>query len=160
MYSFLGPMYITNGWKCSERCLMVQLSDTHWACRHIACRNVMDRLPAIVQVLEEVPFENHPQRAVEARGILAQIDLNFAGSLVLFRKVLSDSNFLSYMLQSKTVDYAKAVELVEALKGTLVKYRSQTSFDEMWTEILYFRENQTGQDRHQRFFRIVSSTPP
>ena len=28
-----------------------QLSDTRW---HIACRNVMDRLPAIAQVLEEI----------------------------------------------------------------------------------------------------------
>jgi len=54
-----------------------QLSDTRWACRHIACRNVMDRLPAIVQVLEEIASENHSQRAVEARRILAQIDQNF-----------------------------------------------------------------------------------
>uniref|UniRef100_A0A8C4F7V8 HAT C-terminal dimerisation domain-containing protein n=1 Tax=Dicentrarchus labrax TaxID=13489 RepID=A0A8C4F7V8_DICLA len=113
-----------------------QLGDTRWACRHIACGNVMDRLPAVVQVLEEIASENHPQRAVEARGILAQIDLNFAGSLVLFRKVLSDSNFLSDMLQSKTVDYAKAVELIEALKETLVQYRSQASFEEMWSDTL------------------------
>jgi len=91
MYSCLGLMDITNGWKCSGRCLMVHkgtpaASDTRWACRHIACCNVMDRLPAIVQMLEEIAPENHTQRAVEARGILAQIDLNFAGSLVLFRK--------------------------------------------------------------------------
>lgn len=51
-----------------------QLSDTRWACRHIACRNVIDRLPAIVQKLEETAFENHPQRPVEARGILAQTE--------------------------------------------------------------------------------------
>uniref|UniRef100_A0A3Q2NU83 Uncharacterized protein n=1 Tax=Fundulus heteroclitus TaxID=8078 RepID=A0A3Q2NU83_FUNHE len=74
--------------------------------------------------------------SVEARGILAQIDQNFAGCLVLFRKVLSDSNFLSDMLQSKTVDYAKAVELIEALKETLVLYRSQASFEEIWSETL------------------------
>lgn len=96
----------------------------------------MDRLPAIVQVLEEIASENHPQRAVEARGILAQIDLNFAGSLVLVRKVLSDSKFLSDMFQPKTVEYAKAVELIEALKETLVQYRSQACFEEMWSETL------------------------
>lgn len=67
-----------------------RLSDTRWACRHVACCNVMDRLPAILQVLEEISAENNPQRAVEAKGILAQTDVYFAGCLVLFRKVLND----------------------------------------------------------------------
>ena len=73
-------------------------------------------------MLENIASEKHPQRAVEARGILVQIDLNFVGCLVLFRKVLSDAKYLSDMLQSKTVDYAKAVELIEALKETLLHY--------------------------------------
>ncbi|XP_062853960.1 zinc finger MYM-type protein 1-like isoform X2 [Trichomycterus rosablanca] len=143
LYVFMSGSYVHNKWLEVQREMfdgapreLQQLSDTRWACRHIACRNVMDRLPAIVQVLEEIASENHPQRAVEARGILAQIDLNFAGSLVLFKKVLSDSKFLSDMLQSKTVDYAKAVELIEALKETLIQYRSQASFEEMWSETL------------------------
>ena len=91
---------------------------------------------AIVQVLENIASEKHPQRAVEARGILVQIDLNFVGCLVLFRKVLSDAKYLSDMLQSKTVDYAKAVELIEALKETLLHYRCEASFDELWSEAL------------------------
>lgn len=100
LYVFMSGSYVHNKWLEVQREMfdgapreLQQLSDTRWACRHIACRNVMDRLPAIVQVLEEIASENQPQRAVEARGILAQIDLNFAGSLVLFRKVLSDSKF-------------------------------------------------------------------
>lgn len=156
LYVFISGSYVHNKWLEVQREMfdgppreLQQLSDTRWACRHIACRNVMDRLPAIVQVLEEIASENHPQRAVEARGILAQIDLNFAGCLVLFRKVLTDSKFLSDMLQSKTVDYAKAVELIEALKETLVNYRSHTSFDEMWTEILDLCE-QSNIDTTQR----------
>lgn len=102
----MSGFYVHNKWLKVQREMfdgapreLQQLSGTRWACRHIACCNVMDRLPAIVQVLEEIASENRPQRAVEARGILAQIDLNFAGSLVLFRKVLSDSKFLSDMLQ-------------------------------------------------------------
>lgn len=38
-----------------------QLSDTRWACKHVACCSVMDRLPAIL--LEEISAENNPQRA-------------------------------------------------------------------------------------------------
>lgn len=113
-----------------------QLSDPRWACRHIACGNVMDRLPAIVQVLEEIASENHPHTAVEARGTLAQMDLSFAGSIVLFRKVPSDSEFLSDMLQSETADFTRAVELIEALQETLVQYHSQASFEEMWSQTL------------------------
>lgn len=48
-----------------------QCSHTHRACRYIACRNVMERLPAVVRVLEVTASENCPERAVEARGILA-----------------------------------------------------------------------------------------
>lgn len=116
LYVFMSGSYVHNKWLEVQREMfdgapreLQQLSDTRWACRHIACRNVMDRLPAIVQVLEEIGSENHPQRAVEARGILAQTDLNFAGSLVLFRKVLSDSKFLSDMLQSKAVDWTSVI---------------------------------------------------
>uniref|UniRef100_A0A8C5BKB5 HAT C-terminal dimerisation domain-containing protein n=1 Tax=Gadus morhua TaxID=8049 RepID=A0A8C5BKB5_GADMO len=139
----MSGSYVHNQWLQVQREMfdgppreLQRLCDTRWACRHVACRNVMDRLPAIVQVLENIASEKHPQRAVEARGILVQIDLNFVGCLVLFRKVLSDAKYLSDMLQSKTVDYAKAVELIEALKETLLHYRCEASFDELWSEAL------------------------
>ncbi|KAK0132564.1 Zinc finger MYM-type protein 1 [Merluccius polli] len=145
MYVFMYGSYVHNQWLQVQREMfdgppreLQRLSDTRWACRHVACRNVMDRLPAIipVQVLENIASEKHPQRDVEARGILVQIDLNFVGCLVLFRKVLSDAKYLSDMLQSKTVDYAKAVELIEALKEILLHYHCEASFDELWSEAL------------------------
>lgn len=104
------------------------LSDTHWSSRHISCHNVMDRLPAILHVLEEISSENNAQRVVEARGILVQMDLNFVGCLALFQKVLVDSNMLSEMPQSKTVDLSKAINLVESLKETMVHYHSEAFF--------------------------------
>uniref|UniRef100_A0A669BDB9 TTF-type domain-containing protein n=1 Tax=Oreochromis niloticus TaxID=8128 RepID=A0A669BDB9_ORENI len=113
-----------------------RLSDTRWSSRHIACRNIMDRLPAILCVLEEISSENNAQRAVEAKGILVQMDLNFVGCLALFRKVLNDSNMLSEMLQSKTVDLSKAINLVESLKETIVYYPTESFFDDLWTDIL------------------------
>lgn len=70
----------------------------------------MDRLPAILRVLEEISSENNAQRAVEAKGILVQMDLNFVGCLALFRKVLSDS--------------------------IMVYYRTESFFDDLWTDIV------------------------
>lgn len=37
-----------------------RLSETRWASRHTACRNVMDRLPAVMQVLEDISEEDNP----------------------------------------------------------------------------------------------------
>jgi len=53
------------------------------------------------------------------------------------------------MFQSKTVDYAKAVQLIEALKETLVECRSQASFKEMWSETLDLCQ-QSNIDKSQR----------
>jgi len=61
-----------------------RLSDTRWACRYAACRNLMDRLPAVIRVLDESSDEANPQRAVDARGLRSQIDFNFIGLLAVF----------------------------------------------------------------------------
>ena len=101
LYVFMSGSYAHDKWlKVQQEMFkgegpreLQRLSDTRWACRYVACRNVMDRLPAIVCVLEDISHEDNPDRAVEARGILHQIDLNFIGCLVVFRKDLGDQNF-------------------------------------------------------------------
>ncbi len=51
---FLSGSYVHQKWLEVQRNMydgvsreLQRLSDTRWACRHVACRNVMDRLPAI-----------------------------------------------------------------------------------------------------------------
>lgn len=58
---FLSGSYVHQKWLEVQRRMydgvareLQRLSDTRWACRHVACCNVMDRLPAILQVLEEI----------------------------------------------------------------------------------------------------------
>lgn len=65
-----------------------RLIETRWACRYNACKTVRDRLPAIIRLLKEISEERNGDRAVEARGLLAQIDLQFVGLLVTFTNVL------------------------------------------------------------------------
>ncbi|XP_025761795.1 zinc finger MYM-type protein 1-like [Oreochromis niloticus] len=143
LYTFISGSYVHQKWLTVQQEMfhgvpreLQRLSDTSWSSRHIACRSIMDRLPAILHVLEEISSENNAQRAVEAKDILVQMDLNFVGCLALFRKVLSDSNMLSEMLQSKTVDLSKAINLVESLKETMVYYRTESFFDDLWTDIV------------------------
>lgn len=54
-----------------------RLNETRWACQHNACQTVLDRLPAIINVLEEVTAEHSGGRSTDARALLAQIDLQF-----------------------------------------------------------------------------------
>ncbi|XP_077053348.1 zinc finger MYM-type protein 1-like [Siphateles boraxobius] len=113
-----------------------KLSDTRWACRYFACRNMMNRLPAVLCVLEDIAEERSGDRSVEARGLLAQIDLPFIGLLTTFCKVLGDTKLLSDMLQSPSLDLARAVELIEALQDTFKNYREESFCDELWRDIL------------------------
>ena len=81
-----------------------RLSDTRWACRFLALRNIMDTLPALKRPLQEIAQERHGEKTVEARGFLAQIDLEFVVHLVTLRKLFGETKLLSDMLQSQTVD--------------------------------------------------------
>ncbi|KAK0142189.1 Zinc finger MYM-type protein 1 [Merluccius polli] len=112
------------------------LSDTRWASRYYACRNLWDRLPAVVKVLEELCDDHSGERSVGARGLLPQIDFQFIVFLAIFKKLLGDAKLLSDMLQSSSLDLAKAVDLVEALISTFESYRSEQVFDDLWDTVL------------------------
>lgn len=74
-----------------------QLSDTCRACRFIALRNIMDRLPALRWLLQEIAQECNGERSVEARGLPAQIDLEFIVHLVTLCKIFGETKPLWYV---------------------------------------------------------------
>lgn len=64
LYVVMSGSYVHSKWLevqqemfAGARNELQQLCDTCWACRYIACCTVMDRLPAIIQVLEEIASE-------------------------------------------------------------------------------------------------------
>ncbi|KPP64847.1 zinc finger MYM-type protein 1-like, partial [Scleropages formosus] len=89
------------------------LSNTWWACTYLACRNLVDRLPAVVQVLEDI------------------------GTL---KKLFGDAKFLSDMFQSSYLDLAKAVYIVKAFICTFKNYGNEQVFDDFWTTVLGIAE--------------------
>ena len=143
LYVFMSGSYVHTRWLNiqKERYAgapreLQRLSETRWACRHIACRTVLDRLPAIIGVLEEIAAEHSGDRRVDACGLLAQIDLQFIGLLVTCTKVFGDARYLSDLLQSPTLDLCSAVDLVEALVKRFQDYRDETYFEGLWKEVL------------------------
>ncbi len=143
LYNFVSGSYVHLKWLALQKELypeqqpreLQRLTDVRWACRYMACRNLRDRLPAVVKVLQDIALENSDDRSVDARGILSQIDVHFIGLLVIFCKVLGDAKYLSDMLQSSSLDLARVDDLVGALTDTLQNYRSERFFGELWKEV-------------------------
>lgn len=113
---------------------LLRLSDTRGACRYHACKNLMDRLPAVLRVLHEIDVENSGETSVEARGLLIQMDLMLIATLAVFRKILGDAKCVSDMLQAPSLDLARAVELIHALQETLQDCRAGSFFDDLWQQ--------------------------
>ena len=101
----------------------------------------MDTLPALKRLLQQIAQERHGERTVEARGLLPQIDLQFVVHLVTLSKLFGETKLLSDMLQSQTVDLARAVDLVNALVQTLKDHRQESFFDKLWDEALTICEH-------------------
>lgn len=97
----------------------------------------MDWLPAVLRVLHDIVEENSGDRSVEAHGLLGQIDLNFTCFLTTFLKILGDTKFLSDMLQTSSMNLARAIDLIEALQETFVHYRDEVVFVVLWKEDLW-----------------------
>ncbi len=143
LYSFMSGSYVHN------KCLNVQkemfdstprelqkLSDTRWACQHMACNTVLKRLPAVIRVLEEISEENSGDRTVDAHGLLAQIDLEFIGLLVTFTELFGETKCLSDILQSPSLDLGSALDLIEALMHRFHNYRDESYFEGLWKDVL------------------------
>lgn len=143
LYVYMSGSYVHQKWLDIQKQMhegppreLQKLSDTRWACRYLACRNLMDRLPAVLRVLHEIANENSGERSIDARGLLAQLDLTFVSLLASFRRLLGDSKVLSDMLQSPSLDLAIAADLVNTLKDSLQEYRSETFVDNLWSSIV------------------------
>ncbi|XP_056453653.1 zinc finger MYM-type protein 1-like isoform X2 [Gadus chalcogrammus] len=143
IYVYMSGSYLHQKWLTVQKEMyggtpreLQKLSDTRWACRAVACRNLMDRLPAVLCVLQNISAENLRDGSIDARGLLAQIDLTFIGLLATFRKVFGDTKLLSELLQSPSVDLAMAADMVESLLDTFQEYRTETFTDKLWHDIV------------------------
>uniref|UniRef100_A0A8C6SRB2 Zinc finger MYM-type protein 1-like n=1 Tax=Neogobius melanostomus TaxID=47308 RepID=A0A8C6SRB2_9GOBI len=147
LYVFVSGSYVHQRWLEVQREMfqgapreLQRLIETRWACRYNACKTVKDRLPAIIRLLKEIAEDQNGDRAVEARGLLAQIDLKFVSLLVTFTSVLGEIKYLSAILQSPQLDLGTAVTLVDSLVDTLQSYREGSLFNDIWDNILTLTE--------------------
>uniref|UniRef100_A0A3B3RLL1 TTF-type domain-containing protein n=1 Tax=Paramormyrops kingsleyae TaxID=1676925 RepID=A0A3B3RLL1_9TELE len=139
LYVFVSWSYVHQKWLEVQREMfqgapreLQRLIETRWACRYNACMTVRDRLPAIIRLLKEISEEPNGDRAVEARCLLAQIDLKFVGLLATFTGVFGEIKYLSGILQSPQLNLGTAVTLVDSLVEILDSYREGPVFNDIW----------------------------
>ena len=109
-----------------------KLSDTRWTCRFAAVEAVCTTFDAILATLQCLVQGDDKLKAVEAKGILLQIQcFKFLITLIMFWRLLFLTKQLSDQLQSPHTDMAKAADLVTATMETLQQFRS----DEEWNKL-------------------------
>lgn len=150
LYVFISGSYVHNKWKKvqaemfpgEQQFELQRLSDTRWACRYYACRTIIKRLPAILKVLDEITDEHNPDRAVDARGLRAQLDFRFLAMLSSFEIILGESQSTSNILQAPKLDLAKATDVVELLKDRMKEYRTEEErFHSIWQDTIDLAEH-------------------
>ena len=75
-------------------------------------------------------------KAVEAIGLLHQVhSFKFLPSLIIFQRIFSKTKSLSDQLQSKSLDFASATNLVLSTKETLQELRTSESWEQTYRYI-------------------------
>ena len=111
-----------------------RLSDTRWACRYMAVDTISRRFDVVLATLEDVADSDDHNKAIEARGLLLQIQsFCFILTLIIFDRVLSCTKMLSDLLQSQLCDLARATDLVSATIETIEEYRLDSSWEHLYS---------------------------
>ena len=91
LYVFISGSYVHAKWIDVQKELypneqtgeLKRLLDTRWACRYDACKVIRDRLSAVVRVLEDLADDFNADRAINARGLICQINAHSVMRLVI-----------------------------------------------------------------------------
>ena len=113
-----------------------RLSDTRWACRYSTVNSICYTFDAILATLEDIAEDSDGMKATQATGLMLQIkSFKFLLCLIIFDKVLSITKGLSDVLQSTSLDLAKAADLVLGTIETLEDLRTDNYWDRLFTYV-------------------------
>lgn len=87
-------------------------------------------------LLKQLSEERNGDRSIDARGLLAQIDVRFIALLLTLTRVFGDIKTLSDALQSPQLNLGVAVTLVDSVVNALNSYREGPAFDEIWANVI------------------------
>ena len=108
------------------------ISKTRWCCQGEACQAVIENFRAVIDTIDHFCDETTSgNRRGEATLLLHRLDSDFIFCLVLFKRILRQSNIVSNYLQDDKIDLSKASNIISSLSDSLT---SETLFDEIYEE--------------------------
>ena len=109
-------------------------SDTRWACRQSAINAICHVFDAILATLEQISTGCDSSRAIEARGLLAQVkSFHFLLCAIMFDRVLTCAKHLSDLLQCPKLEFGKAGDVVSSTIETIEMFRSDEEWDKLFS---------------------------
>ena len=131
MFSFPQVKPTPSLWKSKES--YFQINNQPWACQYRAINAVCWTFDAVIKTLQDIASSQDHVKGMEARGLLHQVQcFKFLLSLIIFDHVLSCTFSLSEQLQDSKVNLAKASDLVIATKDTLLEFRHDHSWQQLY----------------------------
>lgn len=142
MYSSLVLMFINDGWTFRQRCISTRLLESYndsviqdGPVVYYACRNFQNRLCAILHLLTILQDDDNSNRAVDARGLLVQIDGSFILLLKIFCLILGETKTLSDQLQAKSLDLSAVVDPIQVVAIRLAELTTEDKFEKLWVSV-------------------------
>lgn len=116
-------------------------SSTRWTCRYTNCEKVINNYNTIKEALN-FEIENCENSNVsEAIGLINSIySAEFIVNLFIFHNILKLCHVLSQILQKEDTTLGAASVHIKGLISTLTSQRSDSKFEEMWTDIKEFAD--------------------
>ncbi|KAL4098360.1 hypothetical protein QTP88_022989 [Uroleucon formosanum] len=115
---------------------VLRICDTRWVCRFKNCDAMIKNYPAILKFLINEVEEQNYKDAVEAIGILSQINnCNFLIGVTLLKDIFCMINMLSTTLQSKSATLGKAKETINGVIKSFEQLRCEDEFYKFWKKI-------------------------
>ena len=109
------------------------LCETRWACCHTSIDTIASTIEAILATLNDIVDGNDRERAVEANGLLLQVNcFQFLLCLFTFQNLFRITAKLSNVLQAEKLDFAGAAGYIEATVVTLKALRTTEEWKKIW----------------------------
>lgn len=129
---------IQNAMKFNPKIELKRICLTRLTSQVFACLTMKKALSPLLVLLNKLVYERG-DRAVEAKGLLHQIDFNYIFNLVMFCYILHLFKGISDYLQNVSAEIANALILISSLESTLKDMRfkdTNTTFRDIYEETI------------------------
>lgn len=115
-------------------------SDTRWTSHGRVITVLFERFGAILETLKRLVNDNDRVTSSGAKSLLTVITFEFILTMILSKNIFAITTPLSNYLQSKSIDFIQALNMIDASKEKLTSMRCDAEFELIVNEAKHFAE--------------------